>query len=127
MCKKKGIEYPSGVSEKLNQYLKNIEDHFPKWYSKETKISIVCYSLYVLTKQGEDLSSKAAQIFGQNVLKSLPLECLGWLLIALNKNNSLNKKYISNILDHLSKNVKENSKTANFITSYGEDGKIKIK
>jgi len=49
---------------------------------------------------------------------------LGWILVALNKEKSTYQQSIDKILEKLKTNVTETAETANFITDYGDDGKL---
>ena len=78
------------------------------WYSESSKNSIRCYALYVLTKYGEDVSAKASQLFKTHGFDKIPLEALGWLLVALKpKQSSLTKSDIESIIKHLKNKVNE--------------------
>ena len=124
ICKQKGIDFDVRVWNKLKPFLKEIENYFMQWFDKLTQNSLKAFSLYVLSKYGEDVSSKALQIFSKNGTGGFSLEALGWLLVAMKpKQESLCKEAINSIMKHLSAKVTETAETANFVTSYGDDGK----
>jgi uncharacterized protein YfaS (alpha-2-macroglobulin family) len=125
ICKQKGILYDESVWNKLKPFLQNIERYLSGWYGKSTKISLKAFSLYVLAKYGEDVSAKALQLFKEYKIDEFPLESFGWLLVALKpKQSTLTKSAIDDILKHLKNKVNETAETANFITSYGDDGQF---
>ena len=124
VCKQKKIEYNVQVWNKLKSYIEGIQNRVPGWYGKKTKLSIQAMAHYVLAKHGEDVSAKALQLFSKETIEDFSLEALGWLLVAMQpKQASSTKAAIEKILKHLSAKVTETAETANFVTSYGDDGK----
>ncbi|CAF4477748.1 unnamed protein product [Rotaria sp. Silwood2] len=81
------------------------------------------YALYVRAKNGQNVANDASQLFQKTGFNKLSLEALGWLLIALSTDtNNAKKPTIETIYKHLKGKVSETSETANFTTSYGDDG-----
>lgn len=111
-------------------YLENIEaeiDRLPysKYWSESTRFSLMAYALYVRAKNSQNVADQAAQLFARSGINKLSLEALGWLLIALSTaRNSETDQLIATIYKHLKGKVSETSETANFITSYGDDGQL---
>ena len=109
-------------------YLANIEDEinrlpYAKYWSETTRFSLISYALYVRTKHGQIVANEASQLFQRTKFDKISLEALGWLLIALSTDKNQNKKQTVEIIyKHLKGKVSETSETANFITSYGDDG-----
>lgn len=53
------------------------------------------------------------------------MESLGWLMVAMtDANGNHGNKHIATIIEYLNNNVNETAETANFITSYGDDGNL---
>jgi hypothetical protein len=110
------------------RYLENIEseiDQLPhgKYWSETTRFSLISYALYVRAKHTQNVTKEASELFKRAGVNKLSLEALGWLLIALSTENNQNtSQLIETIYKHLKGKVSETSETANFITSYGDDG-----
>ena len=105
------------------KYLANIQSEVNE-LSETTRFSLICYGLYVRAKHLENVAGAALQLFTQTGFNKLSLEALGWLLMALStdKNNKSIIQAIEMIYEHLKGKVNETAETANFITSYGDDG-----
>eukprot|EP01091_Cochliopodium_minus_P005035 TRINITY_DN1498_c0_g1_i3.p1 TRINITY_DN1498_c0_g1~~TRINITY_DN1498_c0_g1_i3.p1 ORF type:complete len:2381 (-),score=691.25 TRINITY_DN1498_c0_g1_i3:21-7163(-) len=122
VCKQKNIPFDSSVWLKLKPFLERIENHLCVWYSKMTKNSLKAFSLFVLTKFGENVTDKAIDLFKKNEFHEFSLESLGWLVVSL-QGSSQSEEYTKKILNYLYSNIHETAETANFVTSYGDDGK----
>ncbi|CAF1018384.1 unnamed protein product [Adineta steineri] len=109
-------------------YLTNIESEIDKlpyseYWCETTRFSLICYALCVRAKHRQMVANEALELFARSGLNKLSLEALGWLLIALNiEKNDKTNQLIDSIYNHLKGKVSETSETANFITSYGDDG-----
>lgn len=109
-------------------YLENIESEinqlpYTKHWCETTRFSLISYALYVRAKRQHAVAKEASDLFTRAGFKKLSLEALGWLLVALSTdNNHGSKEIIENIYKHVKGQVSETSETANFITSYGDDG-----
>ena len=109
-------------------YVENIESEIDrlshaKYWSETTRFSLMSYALYVRAKHSQNVADQASQLFARSGFQKLSLEALGWLLVALlteRKDNT--NQVIATIYQHLKGKVSETSETANFITSYGDDG-----
>lgn len=117
-----------GMLNRVINYLENIESEidqhpYAKHWSDVTRFSLISYALYVRAKNEQVVAKEASDLFTRAGLKKLSLEALGWLLVALstNKTNQTNDT-IKHIYNHVKGQVSETSETANFITSYGDDG-----
>ncbi|CAF5227756.1 unnamed protein product, partial [Rotaria magnacalcarata] len=114
--------------ENTLKYLDNIAfeiDLLPysKHWSEKTRFSLISYALYVRAKFLQNMAHQALQVFQQSGFNKLSLEALGWLLVALSCDKSHdNHQTIELIYNYLKGKVNETSETANFITSYGDDG-----
>ncbi|CAF4362794.1 unnamed protein product [Rotaria sp. Silwood2] len=110
------------------KYLENIESEinqlsYTKYWSNLTRFSLISYALYVRAKHLQYVADEASQLLQLSGFDKLSLEALGWLLIALSTDKNNNKDHIIEIIcKHLKGKVSETSETANFITSYGDDG-----
>jgi alpha-2-macroglobulin len=116
------------VLENALKYLENIESEigrlsYTKYWSETTRFSLISYALYVRAKHSQNVADQASQLFARSGFQKLSLEALRWLLVALfTRRNNNTDQLIATIYKHLKGEVGETSETANFITSYGDDG-----
>ena len=83
-AKEKGYKVDQYMLEQSMNYLKNIEQHFPKEYSPEVRRYIKAYSLYVRQLVGDEDPAKAQALIKQEGgVTKLSTEALGWLLNVL--------------------------------------------
>ena len=60
-------------------YLREIESHYPSWYSEETRWTLSAYALYVRDLLGDRDARKAEALLNNAGLETLPMEAIGWL------------------------------------------------
>ncbi len=83
-AKQKGYQVDDNMLEQSLNYLRNIEQHFPKDYSPEVRRYIQAYSLYVRQLAGDADRAKALSLIKQAGGSSkLSTESMGWLLNVL--------------------------------------------
>jgi hypothetical protein len=113
----KALNYLANIESEINQL------PYTKYWSETTQFSLISYTLYVRAKHLQNVANEALKLFARSEFNKLSLEALGWLLVALSteKNNDVDQ-LIEKIYKHLKDKVSETSETANFITSYGDDG-----
>jgi uncharacterized protein YfaS (alpha-2-macroglobulin family) len=132
MCLEKKVPVADTMTNKAKQYLVAIDERIAEYerhnhYAMDikSKNGIKAYSLYVRTKFGENVATLAAALYrGAGTEEArFTFEALGWLLVALSKNQvaSVNGE-VEKIKKYLFARVNETAETANFITSYGDDG-----
>ncbi|CAF1038277.1 unnamed protein product [Rotaria sp. Silwood1] len=128
LVNKKVFDVNNSMLNNSLKYLENIESEInqlshTKYWSDLTRFSLISYALYVRAKHLQNVADKASQLFQRSGFDKLSLEALGWLLVALSTDKNNNKDQIIEIIyKHLKGKVSETSETANFITSYGDDG-----
>jgi hypothetical protein len=120
LAKAKGYQVPQEMLDKGNNYLKNIESHIPKWYSKESRWAIVSYALYVRAKAGDKDIKKAHSLIQTATLDKLSFESIGWLYFVMTGDQS-STVWLDAIRKLLNNRVTETAGMAHFVTSY-EDG-----
>ena len=121
-AQKKGFTVPQGMIDKAKPYLKDIERHYPWYYSKEVRWAISSYALYTRKQYGDLDIAK-----GQRLLKEaggvtrVTMETNGWLLgtFAGNAAAAAERKAI---VRHALNKVSETAGAANFTTSYADGG-----
>ncbi|CAF3912925.1 unnamed protein product [Adineta steineri] len=111
------LQYVTNIESEINQLL------YAKYWSEITRFSLMSYALYVRTKGSQNVANEAVDLFTRSGFNKLSLEALGWLLVALStEKNATTTQSIETIYKHIKGKVSETAETANFITSYGDDG-----
>ncbi len=52
-AQQKGFEIPTDMQASAMNYLRDIESHYPGWYSRETRWTLSAYALYVRNLSGD--------------------------------------------------------------------------
>ena len=107
---------------KLRNYISNIDSHFPSYYGRSCVNSLKAFAYYVFSKHGEVSSKAAKELFEKEGINRFSMESLGWLLYCFSFDLLSCKEQIDLIMDHLKNKVNETAETANFVTSYDDDG-----
>lgn len=122
----KGYEIPPKFLNKVRALLENVHNTIPFWYSKECKLSIRGYALYVrnLTLFNSSTYKEAVAIidaFGGP--RKTKFDVIGWLLPVIYKEfvarkDSGAKSLLDELLSYLLSCVDETAKRAHFATTY---------
>jgi uncharacterized protein YfaS (alpha-2-macroglobulin family) len=75
----KGYQVPPAMTQAVVSYLREIESHYPYWYSPETRRTLSAYALYTRDLLVDPDSAKALRLIGDAGLENLSLDALGWL------------------------------------------------
>jgi alpha-2-macroglobulin len=119
-AKAKGYKVPDEVIDRsLNYYLKDIESHFPKEYSEESRRALSAYALYVRDLLGEKDAAKAKKLIAEAGLEKLSAESLGWLLAVL-ADDQESAEQATAIKQNLLNRVTETAGAAHFVTGYSD-------
>jgi hypothetical protein len=78
-AEQKGFAVPEGMQEQILPYLREIENHYPSWYSDSTRHTLSAYALYVRDLMGDSDPAKASALLDQAGLEELSLDALGWI------------------------------------------------
>lgn len=115
---KNALNYLENVESEMNQGINSTH------WSQENKLSLISYSLYVRTKFSQNVAEEVVKLLESNEFERFNLEAIGWLLFSL-ANDKIHKhqESIEKLYKYLKTRVNETSETANFITSYDDDGK----
>ncbi|CAF2888260.1 unnamed protein product [Rotaria sp. Silwood2] len=130
IANKKVFDVDENMLKNVLKYLENIESEidqlsFSKYWSEQTRFSLMSYALYARAKFLQNVADQALQLFQRSGFEKLSFEALGWLLVALSAGKiDNNHQTIELIYKYLKGKVNETSETANFITSYGDDGQL---
>ena len=123
----KGFAVPAGMQSSALEYLRQIEAHYPAWYSLGTRRTLSAYALYVRSLLGDRDPNKALDLLNGRLLsgggqagpESFSLDALGWLWPVLrdapNAGDSLEA-----IRRHVNNRVVETAGAANFTTEYDD-------
>jgi alpha-2-macroglobulin len=114
------FEVSESMQDDVLIYLRNIEDHYPWWYSQRTKDTISSYALYVRHLMGDGDADKARRLFRDRGVEELSLEAVAWLWQVLNDTPGSDED-LEIIRRHVNNRAVETAGAANFTTSYGDD------
>jgi len=114
-AQQKGFDVPAEVQQNALSYLRDIESHYPSWYSQDTRWTLSAYALYVRNLTGDRDSSKAEKLLKSAGLENLSMEAIGWLWSVIDDSNQLDaiRLYVNN-------HVVETAGAANFTTYYSD-------
>jgi len=118
-AKEKGFAIPAGMQENLRNYLVNIENHYPSWYSEYTRRVLSSYALYVRDLMGDNDSKKALALLEDAPLEELSFEAIGWLWQVLLDDPKASAE-LAAIRLYINNHVVETAGAANFTTSYDD-------
>ncbi len=112
-----GFEVPENMKIRVLDYLRDIENHYPHWYTRWTRQFLSAYALYVRDLMGEQDWDKAHRLLNDAELEDLPLEAVGWLWQVLLDDPTATDE-LEAIRRHVNNRVVETAGAANFTTYY---------
>jgi len=115
----KDYAVPQQSLDAVRDYLRNIESHYPSWYSQITKQTLSSYAVYVRHLMGDSDAAKARTIYNAMPIEDQSLEALAWLWQAMGEDASSSDE-VAEIRRHVNNSAIENASEANFFTSYGD-------
>jgi uncharacterized protein YfaS (alpha-2-macroglobulin family) len=115
----KGYEIPTDMQQRAMDYLKDIENHYPYWYSQQTRWTLSSYALYVRNLTGDRDSAKALRILNEAGLDNLRMEAIGWLWPVLQGDPNAADE-LDAIRTFVNNRVVETPGAANFTTYYDD-------
>ncbi|MEO5888254.1 MAG: hypothetical protein ABIQ77_11375, partial [Anaerolineales bacterium] len=115
IAQQKGFDIPADMQQNALSYLRDIESHYPSWYSQDTRWTLSAYALYVRNLTGDRDARKAEKLLNDAGLENLSMEAIGWLWPVIDDNNQLDaiRLYVNN-------HVVETAGAANFTTEYSD-------
>ncbi len=116
----KGFAVPAEMKGRALAYLRDIESHYPSYYSKRTRETLSAYALYVRAQMGDTDATKARRLLNDAGLENLSLEAVAWLWQTLVDDPGSAAERAA-ITRHLNNRAVETPSAANFTTSYGDD------
>lgn len=121
MAQQKGYTVPSEMQSSVQSYLRDIESHYPIYYSQEVRWGLSAYALYVRDLAGDKDSGKARRLLDEAGLEKLSLESLAWLWQVLGDDPAA-----ADIRQFIANRAVETAGAANFTTSYGDDAYLML-
>jgi hypothetical protein len=115
----KGFEVPAEMKASALEYLRQIESHYPAWYSQHTRWTLSAYALYVRELMGDADAQKAQKLLNEAGLENLGMETIGWLWSALQDAPGVDAE-LAAIRTHVNNRVVETAGAANFTTYYDD-------
>jgi uncharacterized protein YfaS (alpha-2-macroglobulin family) len=119
MAKIKGFEVPSDLEQSALEYLRQIETHYPPWYSARTRRTLSAYALFVRNLMGDRDPEKAGKLFNEAGVEGHSLEALGWIWSVLLDTPDFTSE-VEAIRNHVNNRVVETAGAANFTTYYDD-------
>jgi alpha-2-macroglobulin len=118
-AQQKGLPVDKAVLDRAKPYLRDIESHYPWYYSKEVRWAISSYALYTRKQMGDLDIAKGKKLFAEAGVTKLSMEANGWLLglFAGNASAAAERKAI---VRYALNKVSETAGAANFTTGYGD-------
>jgi len=114
-AQEKGFAIPGTMQTNALIYLREIESHYPSWYSQKTRWTLSAYALFVRDLLGDRDARKAEGLLNEAGLENLPMEAIGWLWHVIDDPSQLDaiRLYVNN-------HVVETAGAANFTTEYSD-------
>jgi len=113
----KGFEVPGDMQERVLNYLRDIESHYPHWYSLRTRQTLSAYALYTRTLMGDRDTQKARNLLNEAGLENLSLDAVGWIWQTL-IDDPRSSSELEAIRLYINNRVVETAGAANFSTYY---------
>jgi uncharacterized protein YfaS (alpha-2-macroglobulin family) len=121
VARQKGFTVSSQLQSSLQSYLRDIENHYPSYYSQDVRRGLSAYALYVRHLAGDTDANKARNLLNDAGLENLSLEALAWLWQVLGDDPAT-----AAIQQHINNRAVETAGAANFTTSYGDDAYLML-
>ncbi len=116
---RKGFAVPEEMAGLLLEYLREIESHYPDWYSEHTRRRLSAYALYVRNLMGDRDPDKALRLLEEAGLENFDLDAIGWLWPVLLDAPGAEEQ-LEAIRRHVNNRAVETAGAANFTTSYDD-------
>ena len=115
LAQQKGFDVPADMLQNALSYLRDIESHYPSWYSQDTRWTLSAYALYVRNLTGDRDARKAERLLDDAGLERLSMEAIGWLWPVIDDSRQLDaiRLFVNN-------HVVETAGAANFTTAYSD-------
>ena len=119
-ARQKGFHVPEQMTSRSLNYLREIESHYPHWYSQDVRNTLTAYALYVRAQMGDLDTPRGRRLVNDVGPAKLQPEALGWLLNVL-ADDPQSIGELEKIRRFLDNRVVETAGAAHFATSYREE------
>jgi uncharacterized protein YfaS (alpha-2-macroglobulin family) len=119
-AEQKGFSVPEEMQLGLLDYLRDIENHYPHWYSRSTRQTLSAYALYVRDLMGDTDWNKARNLLNEAGLENLSLDATAWLWQVLLDDPTAVEE-LEAIRRRINNQVVETAGAANFTTTTSEE------
>jgi uncharacterized protein YfaS (alpha-2-macroglobulin family) len=113
----KGFTVSEETQERVLWYLRDIESHYPAWYSLYTRRTLSAYALFVRDLMGDGDAPKARRLLEEAGLDGLSLDAIGWIWEVLVDDPSSTDE-LEAIRNYVNNRVVETAGAANFTIHY---------
>ncbi|MCJ7735158.1 MAG: hypothetical protein MUP11_11480, partial [Anaerolineales bacterium] len=115
----KGFEVSEDMWVSALEYLRNIENYYPYWYSEYTRNTLSAYALYVRDLMKDQDPAKARDLFHQSGFDHISMAGIGWIWqVLVDDAGSLAE--LAEIRTYVDNRVVETPGAANFTTYYDD-------
>ena len=118
-AEQKGYAVSPYMKDNVLNYLRQIENYYPSWYSMRTRWTLSAYALYVRDLLGDSDPPKARQLLDEATLDGIPLEAVGWIWQVLIDDPNSGPE-LESIRRYVDNRVVETAGAANFTTTYDD-------
>jgi len=115
VAQKKGFAVPADMIQNSLNYLRDIETHYPEWYSQDTRWTLSAYALYVRNLNGDRDAGKASRLLNEAGIDKLSMDAIGWLWTVIDDPAQLDAIRLL-----VANRVVETAGAANFTTAYSD-------
>jgi uncharacterized protein YfaS (alpha-2-macroglobulin family) len=122
----KGFEVPETMQQNVLAYLRDIESHYPYWYSEYTRRFLSSYALYVRNLMGDRDTAKARSLFNEVEIDKHSLDGIGWLWQVM-LDDPASTSEVETIRRFISNRVVETAGAANFISDFNEQDYLMLR
>lgn len=115
----KGFEVPEDMWFKAQDYLRDIENYYPYWYSEYTRNTLSAYALYVRDLMGDSDPAKARALYHQSGFDHIAMAGVGWIWQVM-IDDSASQQELAEIRTWVGNRIVETPGAANFTTYYDD-------
>ena len=121
----KDYAVPQEMLDAALGYLRNIEQHYPSWYSAKTRHAVSSYAVYVRNLMNDADYAKARSLYNQMAPDEQSLEAQAWLWQVLSADPA-SADIVAAIERNIQNHAVETPGAANFITSYDDQDYVML-
>ncbi len=122
----KGYDVPEQMKANVLSYLRDIESHYPHWYSDYTRRFLSSYAVYVRNLMGDRDTQKARNLFNEVEIERHSLDGIGWLWQVMLDDPGSSAE-VETIRRFIANRVVETAGAANFISDFNEQDYLMLR